>query len=180
MNARNNINGPAENLGVPEAAARILALLDERKMAYEVRTHAPIFTVAEGKALALPAIEQAVKSMLVTDDKEAAYYFFALPLDEQLDLKDVRRRIASRRLCLAKPERLQELLGAAPGAVSPFSLLDDHERRVKIYFDARLAKRGVAVPLGGNTATIWLACSDLVRLLAESGHEAEFLELGNE
>ena len=47
----------------------LLRLLEQHHINYIVRTHEPIFTVAEGEALGLPNVQAAVKSLLLTDDK---------------------------------------------------------------------------------------------------------------
>ena len=101
----------------------ILQLLEEHHINYIVRKHEPIFTVAQGKALGLPNVQAAVKSLLLTDDKHQSYYLVVLPLDKRLDLKELRVKIGSRRLTMASSQELMELLGLTPGAVTPFGLL---------------------------------------------------------
>ena len=65
----------------------ILQLLKEQSIDYVVREHEPIYTVAEGKAIGLPNVEAAAKSLLLTDDKRSSFYLIVLPLDKRLDLK---------------------------------------------------------------------------------------------
>ena len=96
----------------------LLRLLEQHHINYIVRTHEPIFTVAEGIALGLPNVQAAVKSLLLTDDKRSNFYLVILPLDKRLDLKELRAKIGSRRLTMASAEELAQLLELTPGAVT--------------------------------------------------------------
>ncbi len=155
----------------------ILQLLEEHHINYIVRKHEPIFTVAQGKALGLPNVQAAVKSLLLTDDKHQSYYLVVLPLDKRLDLKELRVKIGSRRLTMASSQELMQLLGLIPGAVTPFGLLQDKEHRVQAFFDAELKENTIATHLDSNTATVWLHCHKLVHLLEAKGHKSTYLPL---
>ena len=155
----------------------ILHLLEQHHINYIVRKHEPIFTVAEGEALGLPNVQAAVKSLLLTDDKRTSFYLVVLPLDKRLDLKQLRSLIGSRRLTMASPEELAQLLELTPGAVTPFGLLADKEHRVQAYFDAELKENTIATHLNCNTATVWLKCQKLVQLLEDKGHKSTYLAL---
>ena len=155
----------------------ILQLLKEQGIDYVVREHEPIYTVAEGKAIGLPNVEAAVKSLLLTDDKRGSFYLIVLPLDKRLDLKELRVKIGSRRLTMASSQELMQLLGLTPGAVTPFGLLQDKEHRVQTFFDAELKENTIATHLDSNTATVWLHCHKLVHLLEAKGHKSTYLPL---
>lgn len=155
----------------------LLHLLEQHHINYIVRKHEPIFTVAEGEALGLPNVQAAVKSLLLTDDKHTSFYLVVLPLDKQLDLKQLRFTLGSRRLTMASPAELQQLLQLTPGAVTPFGLLEDSEQRVQTYFDSTLKENTIATPLDSNTTTIWLHCHKLVQLLESKGHRINFIDL---
>lgn len=155
----------------------LLHMLEQHHINYIVRKHEPIFTVAEGEALGLPNVQAAVKSLLLTDDKHTSFYLVVLPLDKQLDLKQLRVTLGSRRLTMASPAELQQLLQLTPGAVTPFGLLEDSEQRVQAYFDSTLKENTIATPLDSNTTTIWLHCHELVQLLESKGHRINFIDL---
>ena len=155
----------------------LLRLLEQHHINYIVRTHEPIFTVAEGEALGLPNVQAAVKSLLLTDDKRSSFYLVILSLDKRLDLKELRAKIGSRRLTMASAEELAQLLELTPGAVTPFGLLEDYEHSVEVYFDVALKENTVAVPLDSNTATVWLKCQKLVLLLEHKGHKITYIDL---
>ena len=155
----------------------MLHLLEQHHINYIVHKHEPIYTVAEGEALGLPNVQAAVKSLLLTDDKHASFYLVVLPLDKQLDLKALRIKISPRRLTMATPTELAQLLELTPGAVTPFGLLADREHKVQAYFDSTLKENTIAMPLDSNTATVWLHCHKLAQLLEAKGHKINYLDL---
>ena len=53
-------------------------------------------------------------------------------------MKSLHKRIGSARLSFGRPELLRELLGVAPGSVTPFGVINDHDGRVSSSLDARL------------------------------------------
>ena len=155
----------------------LLDFLEQNQIEHHVRQHEPIYTVAEGVALGLEGCEAAAKSLLLTDDKHTSFYLLVLPLDKQLDLKQLRVQLGSRRLTMASPAELQQLLGLEPGSVTPLGLLADSEHKVQAYFDATLRCSTIAIPLLSNTTTLWLPCHKLVQLLEDKGHGISYLEL---
>ncbi len=77
-----------------------------------------------------------------------------------------------------KPERLSEVLGVIPGAVTPFALLDDRERRVRVVLDAGLLTMD---PLNfhplDNAATTSIRRRDFLRFLHALGYRPEIVDL---
>jgi hypothetical protein len=61
-----------------------------------VREHQPILSVVEGKALDLPELEAAVKSLLLTDDKHTTFYLIILPISKELNLKVLRNLLVNK------------------------------------------------------------------------------------
>ncbi len=155
---------------------QILNLLEQQQIPHTVRRHPPICTVAEGLALDLPQIEAVAKSIFITDDKLQSFYLAVLPLGKRLDLKRLRLSLNTRRLTLAPAAKLSELLGAAPGAVTPLDLIGN-TNKIAVIFDAELQNHTLAVPLNSNTQTVWLDCARLHALLSRYGYEIQYLEL---
>lgn len=157
-------------------ANQLLELLERQHIPCTVRQHRPIYTVAEGLALGLPEIGAAAKSLFITDTKRQSFYLAVLPLDKRLDLKRLRALLQSRRLTMAAAQDVQAMLGVTPGAVTPLALLGNSQPIV-VVFDEALQERTVAVPLNSNTQTVWLPCSALEKLLAQSGYAVQYAAL---
>ncbi len=50
-----------------------------------------------------------------------------------MDLREFRRNHGTRPLSFASERDLMEMMGLAPGAVTPFGLLNDTERRIHFF-----------------------------------------------
>ena len=97
----------------------------------------------------------------------------------EIDLKQIHHLIgAGGRLSFGKPERLMELLGVVPGAVTIFGLVNDEGRQVRLFLDAALMENETinAHPLT-NAATTSIARADLLRFVKATGHEPIILKL---
>ena len=96
--------------------------------------------------------------------------------DRQIDLKSLGGQIGSDRLSFGSADRLFEMLGVRPGAVSPFTLINDPDQKVQLILDADLAGQSClyAHPLV-NDMTLGLSGADLLRFTAYTGHQPQLL-----
>src|SRR5579863_5904702 len=95
-------------------------------------------TVEEGKALRGTMEGQFTKNLLLKDKKGRLFLIVAAE-DQAVDLKILHTRIgASGRVGFAAPEQMREVLGIEPGALTPFGLINDRDRRVTPVIDATL------------------------------------------
>lgn len=95
-------------------------------------------TVEEGKRLRGAMAGTFTKNLLLRDRKRRLY-LFSVHEDLALDLKSVHLRIgASGQLSFAPADRMIEVLGVAPGAMTPLALMDDADGNVTCVLDASL------------------------------------------
>ncbi|MCH7630626.1 MAG: hypothetical protein IIC07_01880, partial [Proteobacteria bacterium] len=113
----------------PEALFR---RLDELGIETETRRHEALFTVEQSRALrgAIPGGH--CKCLFLIDKLRALWLVVAIE-DREIDLKALARHLGAGRFSFAKPELLMDALGVAPGAVTPFALINDKAgQRVKV------------------------------------------------
>ena len=84
----------------------LLARLDAGRISYELFEHAPVFNMAEARALERPHPEAEAKNLFVRDDKKARYFLMSVRDEKRVDLKAFRAAYGTRRLTLAEPEAL--------------------------------------------------------------------------
>ena len=96
-----------------------------------------------------------------------------------MDLKEFRSRNNTRRLGFASESDLMEILGLIPGAVTPFGLLNDEERKVQFFLDRDFLEEPgfLGVHPNDNTATVWLKTRDLMEILREHGNPVNVVEI---
>jgi Ala-tRNA(Pro) deacylase len=156
---------------MPASRADLMAMLDSLGIPTVTAEHPPLFTVEESRALR-GAISGAHSKNLFLKDKKNDVYLVVAEEDAEVDLKTLHKRIGSARLSFGRPDLLMELLGVAPGSVTPFAALNDKAGRVALVLDEALMRHEQLNfhPLE-NTATTTIAAADLVRFLRAVGHE---------
>lgn len=157
-------------------------ILFDRLAALGIQTtthaHPPLFTVEDSKALrgALPGGH--CKNLFLKDKKGQVWLVVA-DEDREIDLKRLRRQIgAGGTLSFGKPELLEELLGVAPGSVTPFGLINDTAHRVRVVLDKLMLDHAILNyhPLT-NEATTAIASADLLRFVEACGHDTQIVDL---
>jgi Ala-tRNA(Pro) deacylase len=161
---------------MPATPAELQAMLDRLGIATTTVSHAPVFTVAEARALRGQIAGAHTKNLFLVDKKGA---LFLVTADEEaaIDLKHLHHVIgASGRLSFGRPDLLMAVLGVPPGAVTPFAAMNDADGRVTVVLDAALAVAPSinAHPLT-NTATTTIATADLLAFLRATRHEPRIL-----
>ena len=159
----------------PEA---LFSYLDSLGIAYETVTHPPLHTVAESQELRGQIAGAHTKNLFLKDKKDQ---FFLLTVEEEavVDLKSIHHVIgAASRVSFGKPEKMEELLGVQPGAVTAFGLVNDTGGQVRFFIDSELLgrERINCHPLT-NTATTSVSSADLMRFVEATGHTATPLNL---
>ena len=159
---------------LPSASAREAALyeyLTALGILWTTHAHATVFTVEEAQSLrgALAGIH--TKNLFLEDRKGGLWLVVAREV-LAVDLNALAKALAAPRFSFGKPELLIDVLGIAPGAVTPFALMNDKCGRVRVVFDEGLFA-GAAVnfhPLR-NDRTTAIAAPDLVAFAKATGHE---------
>lgn len=155
----------------------IYEFLNNRSIWYETTEHKAVYNMAELSEVELPYPEAEAKNLFVRDDKKRNYYLLTVKGDKRIDLKEFRQKNGTRPLSFASEDDLQAVLGLAPGAVTPFGILHDKERKVHFFVDQFfLDEPGlIGVHPNDNTATVWMKTEELVSIIREHGNEVSIL-----
>ena len=164
---------------LPTQPETVMALLGELGVDYVAHYHPPLRTVEDSKAHRgdMPGIH--IKNLFLRDRKKRNFLLVAEE-DRQIDLKRLSNLIGCDRLSFGSAERLMEMLGVRPGAVSPFALINDPDHKVSLLVDTALQtdQRIYAHPLV-NDITLGIEGGGLSRYFAHLGHEPLWLDLGH-
>jgi len=155
----------------------VLRHLSETGISYKNVEHRAIYTMEEMLSLGLPNTERVAKNLFLKD-KGRNYYLLTVPEDRKVNLKELRAILSSKALTFAKPEELESILGVISGAVTPFGLLNDNEKRVAMVFDNFFKGGLIGVHPVDNTATVFLDFEDLVKVVSPFAKEVIFIDLG--
>jgi Ala-tRNA(Pro) deacylase len=156
---------------MPHSPEALFAYLDNLGIAHATVTHPPVFTVEEGRALRGTIPGGHTKNLFLRDKKGVPYLVVASE-DAAIELRALHRDLgATGRFSFGSAELMQELLGVAPGSVTPFAVINDTSRRVTVVLDSALMTHAVLNfhPLV-NTGTTTISRDGLVKFLEATGH----------
>jgi Ala-tRNA(Pro) deacylase len=161
---------------MPYTSEQLFAFLADCGITALTVEHAPLLTVEDAKTHR-GLTEGAHTKNLFLKDRKDALFLVVLQEDAAVDLKTLHKTIgASGKLSFGSADLLLEVLGVIPGAVSPFSAINDTERRVAIALDEALLQSGKLNhhPLV-NTKTTTIGRDDLLTFLQKIDHEPKIL-----
>jgi Ala-tRNA(Pro) deacylase len=145
----------------------------------EIQTveHLPVYTVEDAKAHRVELSGAHAKNLFLKDKKGQLWLVVCLE-DRNLDMKELKDSIGSAHLSFGKPDLLMEVLGVAPGSVSPFTLLNDSELRVRVVLDQAMMTFDYLNfhPLE-NTATTQISRDGLLKFIKSCGHRTDLVIL---
>ena len=122
---------------LPTTPESLLAVLDALGIDYVTHHHPPLRTVGDAKAHRgdMPGIH--IKNLYLRDRKKRNFLIVAQE-DRVIDLKNLDQKIGCDRLSFGSAERLFEMLGVRPGAVSPLTMINDSDHKISLFLDSAL------------------------------------------
>ena len=156
---------------MPVTPEQLFETLDALGIAHPTVKHPPLFTVEQSRALRGQIPGGHTKNLFLRDKKNALYLVVAEE-GAEIELKGLHRLLgASGRFSFGSADLLREVLGVAPGAVTPFGAINDKEGRVTVVLDASVMENDVinCHPLV-NTMTTSINRDDLVKFLRSTDH----------
>jgi Ala-tRNA(Pro) deacylase len=146
---------------------QVYEALDALRIAYEKYEHPPVFTSEEAAEHWGPIEATQVKNLFLRNKKGNRQYLVILEIGKHADLRELVKIIGDDRFSFGSPERLMETLGVTPGSVSPFGLLHQGSKDVRVIVDQdlRSADKLIFHP-NLNTASVTISVADLERFLA--------------
>jgi Ala-tRNA(Pro) deacylase len=157
--------------------AELLRRLDELGIAHRTFEHIAVSTVEEAERHTGHLPGGHCKNLFLKDRKAGLWLLVCLNR-RRIDINRLAKVLGCARLSFGRPELLEEVLGVAPGAVTPFALINDQGSRVQPLLDrAMLDHEQLNYHPLTNAATTTIAAADLPRFVAACGHDARILDL---
>ena len=159
----------------PRGPTDLLSRLDELGVAHSTIDHVPVFTVEEARRLRGRIAGAHSKNLFVRDKKERHWLVSCLS-ERPVDLRWLATELGTKRLTFCSPRRLFGYLGIRAGAVSPFAVINDRGRVVRVAIDEDLL---AGEPLNfhplDNSQTTSVSRAGLMRFLEAEGHPPKIL-----
>jgi Ala-tRNA(Pro) deacylase len=162
----------------PDPALPVYATLEALGIPYTTHTHPPVFNMADVEAHWSGIEGTKAKNLFLRNKKGDRHYLVILEVSKQADLRKLVRIVGDDRLSFGSPERLLATLGLTPGSVSPFGLIHEGSRAVRVVIDSDLrgAERLIFHP-NINTASVGISGADLERFLAWRGNPVTWVRV---
>jgi Ala-tRNA(Pro) deacylase len=158
--------------------AAVAARLHELRIAYTRHEHPPVATVEEAQPHWAGIDATHCKNLFLRNQKGDRHYLVILDHSKKADLRKVADQIGDGKLSFGSADRLMTYLGLTPGSVSPFGLINDRTRAVRIVLDRdlRSAERLSFHP-NINTVTFTVAAADFRRFLEACGNSVQYVNV---
>ena len=156
-------------------------LLGRLGITFEYHEHPPLATIDEAIIHWKDYNSGRCKNIFFRNHKGDRHYLVILEHLRQLNIRDLEKRLKQGKLTFASDLRLKKYLGVEPGSVSPFGLINDHEKHVHLFIDEKLEKcERLAFHPNINTASLVISKADFLKFLNYTGNSYEYIRLYDE
>jgi len=164
----------------PKTPQQLFDALEQLHISHTTVTHDAAMTVDESRAVRgdVPGLHS--KNLFLKDKKGNLWLVVA---DERraIDLKNLRKRLGVGNLSFGKPELLLDVLGVAPGSVTPFAVINDSDGRATVVLDTVLLDGDkVSFHPLTNTQTTTITGGDLGAFLRAMNHDPVVIDFSCE
>ena len=111
------------------------ALLDRLGIPYTWVAHDMANTIEDCAAVDAALGISICKNLFLCNRQKTVFYLLAMPGDKLFQTKELSRQLGTARLSFAPPERMEELLGCAPGSASVLGMAYDKSHQVHLLMD---------------------------------------------
>jgi Ala-tRNA(Pro) deacylase len=147
-------------------------LFKQLNIAYTILAHEPLFTSDQATEVAKQLPWAHPKNLFLYDKKNPNRLFLLSVVDtKRLDINRFAKMVGVTGMSFAKAETLKQLLGVAPGSVTPLGLFHDHTGQISYYIDSDLlAHADISIHPLRNDHTVTLDMQDFLRFCSFTKH----------
>lgn len=144
--------------------------LDSLGIDFELVEHEPAVTTELADKF-IEGIEGVrTKTLFLTDQKKRRFYLIIMDDGKMLDMDNFKDLVGEKRVKMASSETLDKKMGLAPGVVSPFGLLNNEEKDIKVFIDEDIINEDrMSFHPNTNEKTIFVETEDLLKYLDDIG-----------
>lgn len=157
---------------------RVYEVLEELKISFRYYEHPPLPTIAEALKYWKDIEAAHCKNLFFRNHKGDKHYLVVFHYLHQMNVKVLETMLKQGKLSFASDWRLKEYLNLEPGSISPFGLLHDKTKHVKLFLDENLKNyERLSFHPNLNTASLVVSREDFFRYLEYTGNDWEFVKL---
>ncbi len=152
--------------------------LNEMNIPFEIVEHEPALTTEQADSF-IEGIEGVrTKTMFLTNKKKTEFYLLIMDDKKRLDMDIFKEIVASKQIKMASKNSLFEKMILPPGVVSPFGLLNNEDKDIKVYIDKEIIdEERMCFHPNTNEKTIFLKTLDLLKFIESIGYDVNIVEI---
>lgn len=152
--------------------------LKELNIPFQLIEHEPALTTEQADRF-IEGIEGVrTKTMFLTNKKKTNFYLVIMDDSKRLDMNKLKDIFSEKQIKIASENSLFEKMSLPPGVVSPFGLLNNKERDIRVYLDKEIMSEDrMSFHPNTNEKTIFINTADLITYLKDLGYEVNIIEL---
>jgi Ala-tRNA(Pro) deacylase len=163
---------------VTDQERAVATRLDALGISYTRHDHPPVATVEEAVRHWAGIEATHCKNLFLRNQKGDRHYLVIVERTKRVDLRRLADQIGDGKLSFASPDRLSRHLGLTPGSVSPFGLINDTTRAVRIVLDRDLKSASrLSFHPNINTVTFTVAKDDFAKFLEACGNLVQYASI---
>ena len=145
---------------------------------FEIVEHEPALTTEQADKF-IEGIEGVrTKTMFLTNKKKKNFYLVIMDDAKRLDMDYFKNIVEEKQIKMASKDTLYEKMMLPPGVVSPFGLLNNSDKDIKVYFDIEImSEKRMSFHPNTNEKTIFISKEDLIIFLNNIGYQVNTIQL---
>lgn len=157
---------------------KVMDKLNELSIKVQIVEHEPALTTEQADKF-IEGIEGVrTKTMFLTNRKKKNFYLVIMDDAKRLDMDKFKGITEEKQIKIASAESLAEKMKLVPGVVSPFGLLNNDDKDIKVYIDKEIITQDrMSFHPNTNEKTIFINTTDLIKYLNNIGYELKIIEL---
>lgn len=160
-----------------ENRSKVLKVLKELNISYDIYEHPPLDTIAIAQKYWKDIDATHCKNLFFRNHKGNRHYLCIIKDTTPFNLKPLEKKLKQGKLSFGSEKRLEKYLGVKPGSVSPFGLINDLDHHVHLFIDQELKKaEKVSYHPNDNTASVVISFEDLIMFIETMGNSYEFID----
>ena len=160
---------------------KVLDTLKELEISYDMYEHPPLPTIEMALEYWKDLPSTHCKNLFFRNHKGNKHYLVVFECHQQMAIHQIEKMLKQGKLSFASEQRMEKYLGLRPGSVSPFGLINDTEKHVKLFLDKNLKDAPLlSFHPNDNSASLVVKNEDFIKFLQYWGGEYEFLDLYEE
>ncbi len=152
--------------------------LKKLDITYQLVEHEPALTTEQADKF-IEGIEGVrTKTMFLTNRKKRNFYLMIMDDAKRLDMDKFKDIVEEKQIKMASEDSLYEKMMLPPGVVSPFGLLNNVDKDIKVYFDREIVNEDrMSFHPNTNEKTIFVKTPDLFRFIESIGYSVNIVDI---